>query len=49
MKEISISDNNIKNPADYEFVISSSVDFDYQAKMGISLTLPSLYSDVVTY
>lgn len=49
MKDITVSDSNIKNPADYDFTIESTVNFDNYYDLAISITLPDLYSDVVSY
>lgn len=49
MKEISVSELNIKSNADYEFTVEYRQNFDYVSNLGISITLPPLYSDVVVY
>lgn len=46
---INASNYNIKNPADYTFDIQSPQNFMYTYDLGISLTLPEVYSEVVVF
>lgn len=47
MTKIDVSDTYIRNPATYDFSFEQTTNFNYLPSLGISITLPSLYSDVI--
>ncbi|KRW99610.1 hypothetical protein PPERSA_03411 [Pseudocohnilembus persalinus] len=49
MKSISVDDDNVKNNAVYEFELDAFNNIQQIINMGITVKLPSVYSDVVIY